>query len=214
MAASVDERIVSMAFENAKFEKNIAQTMASLKKLDALIKSMNGTTGLENLEKAGNKVTLNQPVKALGKVKAEAANVGAGGADGLNKIEQAGEKVTLEQPVKALGKVKAETANVGKDAANSMNEIENASNKVQLDGIHKATGKASVFVRIFAECGSAGVGRHRYDSLHECPTGVRQDRGRKPNRHTVGDHQGHLERSEWIRISRAHGRERAWWHCG
>jgi tape measure domain-containing protein len=98
---SIDERVVSMAFENAVFEQRIAVTMGSLTKLnDAIAKTGTGPNGLENIEKSANKVTLNAPMSAIDKLKQKLG----GGVDAkpIADIEKAGQNVTLQQPAKAI----------------------------------------------------------------------------------------------------------------
>jgi hypothetical protein len=93
---SIDERIVSIAFENQVFEARVATTMATLSKLDTSIKNIGSATGLQNIEAAANKVTLQGPMSALDKLKAKLGGAGAGASEGLGEIDRAGNKVTLE----------------------------------------------------------------------------------------------------------------------
>ena len=76
--ASIDERIVSMSFENARFEAGVAVTMGSLAKLDKAIAQIGRTNGLENIEGSANKVTLQGPMSALDKLKAKLGATSAG----------------------------------------------------------------------------------------------------------------------------------------
>lgn len=58
MSKTIDERVVSMQFDNKNFEKNTAQTMSTLDKLKEKLKFSNGTKGLENLGSAAKKVDM------------------------------------------------------------------------------------------------------------------------------------------------------------
>jgi tape measure domain-containing protein len=135
---SIEDRIVAMAFENAKFEANLAQTMASLAKLDASLKKIGQTNSLGDIEKSANKVTLEQPMSALDKLKTRFSRSGADAAQGLSEIEKAGDKVSLSQPIKALDAVQSKTAEVGAGASKGFSEIEGAASRVNLGGITSA----------------------------------------------------------------------------
>lgn len=65
MPNSVDTRIVEMQFDNAKFEKNIRQSMNSLNELDKALQMKDATKGFENLEKKVNSVDLSKMEKSL-----------------------------------------------------------------------------------------------------------------------------------------------------
>jgi tape measure domain-containing protein len=133
---SIDERVVSMAFENAKFEAGVATTMATLSKLDVAIKTIGTTSGLQNIEAQANKVTLQGPMSALDKLKAKLGMAGQGAAEGLGEIDKAGNKVTLEGPGRALDKVQGKMDQL--NAGSTFSDIEKASNQVELGGLTRA----------------------------------------------------------------------------
>jgi tape measure domain-containing protein len=133
---SIDERVVSMAFENAKFEAGIAQTMASLSKLDSALQKIGTQNSLGDIEKAASKVTLAQPMSALDKLKAKLGF--AGNTTGFSDIEKASSKVTLARPVQALSNVKKSLADVGTGSSLSFGNIEKESGKVQFQGMSSA----------------------------------------------------------------------------
>ena len=58
MSKKVDERVVSMQFDNKNFESNVAQTMSTLEKLKAKLSFKGATKGLENVGNAANKVNM------------------------------------------------------------------------------------------------------------------------------------------------------------
>jgi hypothetical protein len=99
--STIDERIVSMVFENAKFEAGVAKTMATLTKLDDGLKKIgqnNATASLDNIEKTANKVTLQGPLNALDKLRGRLFGSGKGAAEGMSQIEAAGNKVNSSSP--------------------------------------------------------------------------------------------------------------------
>lgn len=50
MSEKLDERVVKLEFDNAKFEKNVKQTQKSLKELDEQLAFKDGTDGIERVE--------------------------------------------------------------------------------------------------------------------------------------------------------------------
>ncbi len=56
--ASVDNRIVQMTFDNARFEQNAKTTQETLKRLDESLAFKNGAKGLTDLEAAGRNFTM------------------------------------------------------------------------------------------------------------------------------------------------------------
>lgn len=137
MAKTIDERVVSMAFENAKFEAGVAKTMASLSKLDVGLKKIGQTNSIGDIEKAANKVTLAGPASALDKLKAK-LHFGKEAADGFGTIEKAGNQVTLAGPAGTLDKFGSKVAGVGAQAQESFGAVEKAGNQVTLDGAGSA----------------------------------------------------------------------------
>lgn len=133
---SIDERVVAMAFENQVFETRVAQTISTLGKLDTAVKNISNAKGLEDIEKAGNKVTLNAPMSALDKLRAKLSRSGEGAAQGFSDIERASNKVTLEGTGKAIDKTQAKLDQLG--AGSTFSDIEKAANQVELSGISKA----------------------------------------------------------------------------
>jgi tape measure domain-containing protein len=154
----IDERVVSMVFENAKFEAGVAQTMATLGKLDVSLQKIGQQNSLGDIEKAANKVTLSGPMSALDKLKSRLFGSGQGAAEGMAQIEQAGNKVTLEQPIKALNKVQTETAQVGRGAADGFNEIEKAAGRTSLQGLTSALDSVTAKFSVLQGAASVALG--------------------------------------------------------
>jgi tape measure domain-containing protein len=136
---SIDERVVAMAFENAKFEAGVARTMATLTKLDASLQQIGTRNSLGDIEKSANKVTLQGPTSALDKLRARFGRVGVDAAQGMSDVEKAGNKITLAEPARAVDGLKAKLAELGggggAGAAAAMAGLETAANKVDLGGL-------------------------------------------------------------------------------
>lgn len=129
---SIDERVVSMAFENARFEQGVARTMKTLANLNASLAKVGTQNGLADIEKAANKVTLEQPASALQKLKSK-LNFGREASDGFGDINKAGNRVTLEQPAAAVDKFNSKIATVGVHASDSFGNVQRASSRVTME---------------------------------------------------------------------------------
>jgi tape measure domain-containing protein len=58
MSRTIDERVVSMQFDNRQFERNVSTTMSTLDKLKAKLKLSDASKGLDGLSKAAKKCDL------------------------------------------------------------------------------------------------------------------------------------------------------------
>lgn len=135
---SIDERIVSISFENRKFEASVSETMGTLSKLDSALQQVGSKNSLSDIEKSANKITLQQPMSALDRLKTRLFGAGTGAQQGMSDIEKAGNKVTLDQPLTALDKLRSATAEVGSDATRGFGEIEQSSNRISLSNLSGA----------------------------------------------------------------------------
>ena len=143
MARSIDERVVSMAFENAKFEAGVAQSMATLARFNAALAKTGTESGLHKIEADASRVTLAGPMSAVDKLRAKLGTVGSG--KNLIDIEAQADKVRLATPLAAVDKLKSKlnTVNVG----NNLAQIQDASDKVTLSGISSAVEHVGLQVR-------------------------------------------------------------------
>lgn len=71
MSKTVDERVVSMQFDNKNFEKNVSTTLSSLDKLKKSLKFDGASKGLENISKSASKVDLSGMNKAVETIQAK-----------------------------------------------------------------------------------------------------------------------------------------------
>lgn len=86
MSKQVDERVVSMQFDNKNFESNVKTTMSTLDKLKEKLKSTESTKGLENLGTAANKVNLSSIGSSIDKISSKFSNLGIIGTTALINI--------------------------------------------------------------------------------------------------------------------------------
>lgn len=70
MSKTIDERVVSMQFDNKKFEANVSTTMNTLDKLKQKLKMDGASKGLENVEKSIKKFDASAITKGMEKVQA------------------------------------------------------------------------------------------------------------------------------------------------
>src|SRR4051794_21809390 len=131
---SIDERVVSVAFENAAFEQRVAVTMTSLSKLNTAIANTGQKSGLGNIETEANKVTLATPMSALDRLKAKFGGTNAGAT--FTNMENASSKVTLAQPNRSLDNLKSKLGST--NAGTTFTDMENAANRVNLSGLTNA----------------------------------------------------------------------------
>lgn len=71
MSNEVDERIVQMEFDNAKFEKNVEQSMSTLDKLKEKLQFKNASTGLTKLERQMNDISFDGMASSINGVARE-----------------------------------------------------------------------------------------------------------------------------------------------
>ena len=69
MSATVDERVVSMQFDNKHFERNVQTTMSTLDKLKEKLDLKGAAKGFENIDSASKKVNMSGLANALETVK-------------------------------------------------------------------------------------------------------------------------------------------------
>lgn len=86
MSTSIDNRIVNMQFDNAKFEKNINTTQKSLSKLDQLLKFKNAGKGFNDIDKAAGKVNFSAMEKSLQTISSRFSNLGIVGVTVLQNL--------------------------------------------------------------------------------------------------------------------------------
>ena len=58
MSKSIDEKIVSMQFDNSKFESNAQQSISTLDKLKEALKFDKASEGLENVSRAAGNIKM------------------------------------------------------------------------------------------------------------------------------------------------------------
>lgn len=158
MAKSIDERVVSMAFQNDVFEKKAAQTLATLAKLDSSIAKAGAVNGLSQIEAAANKVTLQQPMSAVEKLRARFSRSGVDAAQGMDQIENAGNRVHLLSPLRALDFLRSKVAQVGQNAPPAFNEIERSANQVSMGGLTSALDNVTQRFSVLQGAASVALG--------------------------------------------------------
>ena len=94
---TVDNRVVSMEFDNKKFEDNIQTSIKSLKNLDESLLLRNASKGFTEAEKAAAKVSLDPLAKAIDNINNKFSLLGTVADQTIrnivNRVEAAGEKI-------------------------------------------------------------------------------------------------------------------------
>ena len=94
---TVDNRVVSMEFDNKKFEDNIQTSIKSLKNLDESLLLRNASKGFSEAEKAAAKVSLDPLAKAIDNINNKFSLLGTVADQTIrnivNRVEAAGEKI-------------------------------------------------------------------------------------------------------------------------
>jgi tape measure domain-containing protein len=146
--SSIDDRVVKMTFDNAKFETGVATTMATLTKLNHALQSIGSTSGLAGIQKAANQIDLSGLSSNIDKLKQNLASVGA--TTTFSDIEGAANKVTFGPFTTAIEGIRSRLSTLTnapsaaldlfkeklgfKGAEAGLNNIEAASSKVKFAG--------------------------------------------------------------------------------
>lgn len=86
MSKSIDERVVSMQFDNRRFENNVKVTLSTLDKLKERLRFKDATKGLENISNAASKVNMNGLNKAISTIHASFSALDVIGVTALTNI--------------------------------------------------------------------------------------------------------------------------------
>ena len=86
MSSHVDERVVEMRFENAQFEKGVAQTMTSLEKLNDSLKFEGAEKSFNELQRSANLFTLSNIEENVDSLSNSFSVLGVMGMTALNRI--------------------------------------------------------------------------------------------------------------------------------
>jgi len=121
--ASVDERIVSISFDNAKFEANIAKTIASLHKLNEALKLVGAVNGLKSIETASNNVKMTTAQTSAANLK-KSADFTAN-AKSLRDIEAASNQVKLSGVKSAADETSSRFSRMADTARNALGSVKN-----------------------------------------------------------------------------------------
>lgn len=86
MATTIDNKTVQMNFDNRNFEKNISQSMNSLKQMDSQLQNMEKTQSLETLNKQAKQVDFSHMSKGLNDVKVHFSALQVAGATVISEL--------------------------------------------------------------------------------------------------------------------------------
>lgn len=86
MSKTVDSKVVEMRFDNSNFEKNIQQSMQSLRNIEKQLDGLNKTKGLETLNQSAKKVDFSPMSKGLDQVKVKFSALQVAGATTISQL--------------------------------------------------------------------------------------------------------------------------------
>lgn len=120
MSQEVDQRVVEMRFDNAKFEKNVQQSINSLNALNESLKFEGAEKGFAEVEKASEKVDFDKMQGAVGKLQEKFSALEVVGITAMvritNKAIDTGEKLvkslSIDQVMNGWNKYAQKTASV------------------------------------------------------------------------------------------------------
>lgn len=120
MSQEVDQRVVEMRFDNAKFEKNVQQSINSLNALNESLKFEGAEKGFAEVEKASEKVDFDKMQGAVGKLQERFSALEVVGITAMvritNKAIDTGEKLvkslSIDQVMNGWNKYAQKTASV------------------------------------------------------------------------------------------------------
>ena len=81
-----DDRIVSITFDNSRFQARVEETIASVKALDQQLKMTNGTQGLSDISKAASKVDFAPIAQGIEGISAKFAAMATIGITALSNL--------------------------------------------------------------------------------------------------------------------------------
>ena len=139
MSKSIDEKVVSMQFDNSKFESNVQQSMSTLDKLKEALKFDKASEGLENVSRAASNIKMDGVSDACEVVSAKfsalqvaaitaLANITNSAVDAGKKIVSAltidGAKDGFTEYELKMGSVQTIMNSTGEPLSNVMNQLE------------------------------------------------------------------------------------------
>ena len=112
MSRTIDERIVSMSFDNKQFEKNANQSLSTLGKLNSALDFSRSNNGLKEISKTASAFNLNGISDGIAKVQAQFSALEIAGITAIsnivNRAVNAGlsiaKSLTLDQPIAGFDK--------------------------------------------------------------------------------------------------------------
>lgn len=130
--SQIEERIVSMRFDNQQFEQGVKTTMSTLEKLKESLKFKNSASGVESVQKNLNSINLNAAISGLDNFKVHMS--------GLEVFSKRIVENIADSVYKAIAKIKAPLTGVlNQIKTGGENRAQNiAQAKFQLEGLNVA----------------------------------------------------------------------------
>lgn len=124
VVSSVDNRVVRMTFDNAKFEKRIRETKKSLEEFEKALKLDGATAGLDVLKKSTDKLDITALGKKAEKEAQRVQQSSETSANSFKAINKAADNVDVSAIGKGAEKEASKVSNAASDVVESINRID------------------------------------------------------------------------------------------
>ena len=139
MSSVIDERVVQMAFDNSRFEKNVSTSISTLDKLKSALKLDGASKGLEEIEKLSGRFDMSGIGSAVETISSKFSAFGILGVTVLQNLAQEAyntgkrivESLTIDQIMAGWGKYAEKTTAVQTIMAATAETWERDANAVQ-----------------------------------------------------------------------------------
>ena len=124
MSKSYDDKIVRMGFENAKFEKNAAQTMSTLDKLNEKLKLKGASEGSSNVQRSIDSLNFAAMERAIANIERRFSTLGIMGMNVINQITNGITGSVKQLEAATIGQIKTGGWSRAMNIANAKFQIE------------------------------------------------------------------------------------------
>jgi tape measure domain-containing protein len=161
--SSIDNRVVSMTFDNRQFERSMAETLSSLNDLSRGLQMVGAIEGLSGINQAAEKVNLSGIETALDNISSKFSVMGAIGFAAIQKLTHAAMDFAVSVGQKALGpllgggKLRAENIEQAKFLFRGLGMDIDDSMKSALDAVQGTAYGLDVAAKTAAQFGGSGM---------------------------------------------------------
>ena len=150
MSSNVDNRIVRMTFDNAKFEQGIKNTMDTLTKFEQKLKFSDSSKGFEEITRAANKLNLSGLDKSIDNTSRKMSNMASEAKSSLNAMQKSLDNADFSKMGDSAGKasdaINKALASINfddldKKSQETLRSMMNSAGQIDFSSITDAAGK-------------------------------------------------------------------------